>query len=151
MAKEGQRRLVLASRERAVAGGGHAGRHEHLLHPRLRALEPRTVGAGPEHQLALGPEPIGQAVDQRHLGPDHEQVGVAAPRAARSTEPGMPGLPGVTTTSAVRASTSARACSRPPQPTTQTRISQSCTYCSRPGPMPTRLTGTPTCSSRKAR
>ena len=32
----------------------------------------------------------------------------------------MPGLPGVTTTSAVRASTWASACSRPPLPTTQT-------------------------------
>ncbi len=32
----------------------------------------------------------------------------------------MPGLPGVTTTSAVRASTCASACSRPPLPTTQT-------------------------------
>src|ERR687894_1971045 len=36
------------------------------------------------------------------------------------TEPGMPGLPGVTTTSAVRARTWASACSRPPDPMTQT-------------------------------
>ena len=49
---------------------------EHLLHPRLRALEPGAVGAGPEHQAARGPQPVGQAVDQRRLGPDHEQVGV---------------------------------------------------------------------------
>src|SRR3546814_48761 len=40
--------------------------------------------------------------------------------AGVSTDPGMPGLPGVTTTSAVRASTIASACSRPPDPTTQT-------------------------------
>src|SRR6185295_13143925 len=37
-----------------------------------------------------------------------------------TTEPGMPGLPGVTTTSAVRPSATASACSRPPEPTTQT-------------------------------
>src|SRR4051794_12082635 len=35
-------------------------------------------------------------------------------------DPGIPMLPGVTTTSAVRASARARACSRPPLPTTQT-------------------------------
>src|SRR5688572_23757917 len=34
----------------------------------------------------------------------------------------MPGLPGATTTSAVRARTWARACSRPPEPTTRTLI-----------------------------
>src|SRR5688500_6253729 len=34
----------------------------------------------------------------------------------------MPGLPGVTTTSAPRPSTWAKACSRPPEPITQTRI-----------------------------
>src|SRR5690606_17186846 len=38
------------------------------------------------------------------------------------TDPGMPGLPGVTTTSALRPSTWARACARPPDPTTQTRM-----------------------------
>src|SRR5690606_3644826 len=38
------------------------------------------------------------------------------------TDPGMPGLPGVTTTSALRPSTWASACSRPPDPTTQTRM-----------------------------
>ena len=42
--------------------------------------------------------------------------------AGVDTEPGMPGLPGVTTTSALRPSTCARACSRPPLPTTTTRL-----------------------------
>src|ERR1700728_5470475 len=37
-----------------------------------------------------------------------------------STSAGMPGLPGVTTTSSLRASKRASACSRPPLPTTQT-------------------------------
>ena len=73
----------------------------------------------------------------------------------------MPGLPGVTTTSAVRASTWASACSRPPLPTTQTFMRRrpsrqgarhavaNETNCSRPGPTPTRRTGTPICSDKK--
>ena len=51
------------------------------------------------------------------------------------TDPGMPGFPGVTTTSWDRPRTWARACSRPPDPTTQTLI--------RRLSVPTRSTGEP--------
>ena len=46
--EELERRLGVG--EGAVAGGRHARRLEHLLHPRLRALEPGAVGSGAEHQ-----------------------------------------------------------------------------------------------------
>ena len=63
--------------------------------------------------------------------------------AGAGTEPGMPGFPGVTTTSAERRSTSASACSRPPEPTTQTAHQANCTYWSRPGPVPDEAHGHP--------
>ena len=62
--------------EGAVAGGGHAGVDEHLLHPRLGALEAGAVGTGAEHQAAGGPQLVGQAGDQRCLGPDDVEIGV---------------------------------------------------------------------------
>ena len=62
--------------EGAVAGGGHAGLGQHLLHEGLGPLEPGAVGPGPEHQAPVGPQPVGEAVDQRCLGADDEQVGV---------------------------------------------------------------------------
>src|SRR5579875_987744 len=52
-----------------------------------------------------------------------------------ATAPGIPGLPGVTTTSAVRAKARASACSRPPDPTTQT-FTASCTDASGGGADP---------------
>src|SRR5690606_5015534 len=45
------------------------------------------------------------------------------------TDPGMAGLPGVTSTSAWRDSTSARPCSRPPEPTTTTFIATTPSAC----------------------
>ena len=47
-----------------------------MLHPRLGAFEPGAVGAGTEHELAALPQAVGQAVDERSLGPDDIQVGV---------------------------------------------------------------------------
>ena len=116
-AQEGDRRLDLG--EHAVAGGGDPGVAHQVLHEGLGPLQPGAVGAGAEHQPARGPQPVGQAVDQGLLGADHEQVGVEL-LGRGGHRPGIPGLPGVTTTSAVRPRTSARACSRPPPPTTQT-------------------------------
>ena len=90
-AEELQRRFeVVEGRE---AGGGDPGRGHDLLHPRLRALEPGAVGAGAEDQLALGPEPVGQAVDQRRFGADHEQVGIErfGRGADRTRDAGVPG------------------------------------------------------------
>src|SRR6185437_3809090 len=47
---------------------------------------------------------------------------VTVTRCPSGVTAAMPGLPGVTTTSALRPSTWARACSRPPLPTTQTVV-----------------------------
>ena len=52
--------------------------------------------------------------------------------------PAMPGLPGVTTTSAVRPSTTASACSRPPEPTTHTRATGGGPPIPVPAPWPVR-------------
>ena len=69
--------------EGPVAGGGDAGRGDQLLHPRLGPLEPGPVGPGAEDPPARRPQAVGQAVDQRHLGPDHEQVGLELLRRRR--------------------------------------------------------------------
>ena len=120
VSRKAKRRVGLG--EGAVAGGGHAGVDEHLLHPRLGALEAGTVGTGAEHQPAGGPQLVGQAVDQRRLRADDEEVGVDLRRPGCRPSRGCPGCPGVTTTSRCRRRTVARACSRPPEPTTQTFI-----------------------------
>ena len=62
--------------ERAVARRGHARVGQHLLHPRLGALEAGTVGTRTEDELAALAEAVGQPFDQRCLGADHVQVGV---------------------------------------------------------------------------
>ena len=106
--------------ERAIRGSGHTCLDQQLLHPRLGSLELRSVCSGSEDQPAGGSQSIGQAVDQRCLGPDDEQIGIDL-FGAIEVDPGMPGFPGETTTSWCRPSASASACSRPPPPTTQTR------------------------------
>ena len=75
-AQEGQRGIELVRAERAVRGRRHAGRHQDVLHPRLGASSRAPSAPGPEDQRAPGPQAIGQTVDQRHLGPDHVEVGV---------------------------------------------------------------------------
>ena len=110
-AQEGDRRVRRESNT-AVGRGRHAGIGQHLLHPGLGPLQPGPVGAGAEHQLAGGPQPVGQPGDQRRLGADHVQVGVDLlgrlggaldVRPPAQPTPAMPGLPGATTTDAVRA------------------------------------------------
>ena len=126
----------------------------------MKALDPSSrapSAPGPMTARSAGPQAVGQAVDQRRLGPDDHQVGLDLldRGVAHLIGAAMPGLPGVTTTSAVRARTWASACSRPPLPTTQTFTARPHavakeTNCSRPGPTPIRRTGTPICSDRKA-
>ena len=110
-----------------VEGGearrGHPRRAEHLLHEGLGPLEQGAVGARAHDGPALCPQRVGQAVHERRLGSDHVEVGLdLLDRLLVGTVIGgaMPGLPGVTTTSAVRDSTWASVCSRPPLPTMQT-------------------------------
>ena len=151
--RPGQRPQELDGRtdlvEDAVRRGGNAGLRQNVLHPGFGALQPGPVRARPEDQAPGGSQPVRQPVDQRLLRADHEQVGrrpssggpatQATPRAA------IPALPGQTTTSAVRPSARARACSRPPEPATHTRrrcqpavggrhYGANLTNCSRPGP-----------------
>ena len=155
----------------------HPGLVEELLHEPLRPLEERPVGPRADHPRARGPQPVGQPVDQRPLGPDHHQVGLDllgrgrgdGDAVALAVVAGMPGLPGVTTTSAVRASTrgqgvlaAARAHhadrGRPggrhrggPAGAWRARHAVAKdTNCSRPGPTPTSRTSTPTWAARKA-
>ena len=88
--QELERRLDLG--ERAVAGGRHAGGGHDLLHPRLRPLEPGAVGAGAVHGHARGPQPVGQAVDERRLRADHDEVDVEllGRRRRRPRDAGVP-------------------------------------------------------------
>ena len=125
--------------EGAVAGGGHAGLGQDLLHEGLGPLEPGPVGAGAEHEAAIGAQLVGQAVHERLLGADHEQIGVdvlggvGAVTVTGSADPGE--VRRVGRLGRVRrharvarghhhlggaGQDSARACSRPARPTTQT-------------------------------
>ena len=107
--------------ERAVAGGGHAGLDEHLLHPRLRALEAGAVGAGAEHPLALRPA-AGRPGRRPAAARARSRTGRRrSPRRGVGDRAGMPGLPGVTTTSAVRAEHRRRARARARRPPTDAR------------------------------
>ena len=110
-----ERRAPARPRSKAPwRGGGHAGGGDQLLHPRLRPLEPGAVGAGAEHELPRGPQAVGQPVDERRLGPDHDEVGVEL-LGRRRRRPGDAGVArrddDLGRAGRARA---ARACSRPP-------------------------------------
>ena len=80
-------------------------------------------------------ESVADARDERRLGPDHREidlerggeleqpVDVVGPHRVARASRGDPGIPrcGVQLVSASRASRQARACSRPPEPTINTR------------------------------
>ena len=61
-------------------GGGHAGRGHDVLGEGLRALDPGGGRARPEAGDPGGPHGVGDPGDQRHLGPDHDEVGLPALR-----------------------------------------------------------------------
>ena len=150
----------------AWRGGRHAGVGEHLLHPRLRAFEPRGRGAdGPNTAAPLRAQVVGQPVDQRLLGPDRRRArtssrlcdrgrsSVEARRRSRPS-PGCPARRRPRRPPASAASAHASACSRPPDPTTRTftraqAARGSTTVWSRAGPTDTKLTCTPVNSSMK--
>ena len=75
------------------AGRGHAGRHEQLLHPRLRALQPGAVGARAEH--AARPGPGAGRPGRRPAAPRgrSRRGRPRSPRAARRSSRGSPGCP----------------------------------------------------------
>jgi hypothetical protein len=137
--------------EDPVPGGGHAGVEQHVLHEGLRSLQPCAVGPWTEHEAAGGAQPVGQAVDQRDLGPDDEQVRVEllGRRGDRTGDAGVPGrdqhlgAPGEHRREGVLPG--------PAADDDDAHQAPRCTNCSRPGPVPTRRIGTPTCCSRKAR
>ena len=59
-------------------GGGHAGGGHDVLGEALGALDPGGRRARPEAGDPGGPHRVGDPGDQRHLGPDHHQVGPPA-------------------------------------------------------------------------
>ena len=105
--------------EGAVAGGGHAGGRQQLLHVRLGALDLGAVGPRAEHQLALGAQPVGQPVHQRGLRPDHEQVGLEL-LGRGGHRPGDARVPRGDHDLGRPRQDVGQAASRPPPPTTQT-------------------------------
>ena len=135
--EERERGGFVVDTEAAVAGGGHARLGEHLLHPRLRPLEPCAGRAGTEAVAPAGAHRVGDARDQRHLGADDDEVGVEVVGELRDlrgiggvdreAERGLrrcPDCPGAANTSGAdgdRCSAHTSACSRPPDPTTRTR------------------------------
>ena len=142
LGEEGRRPVLLLGPKAPWRAVGTPAATSSSFIQRLRPLEAGAVGPRPEHQLALGPQPVGQPVDERHLGPDHEQVGVELLGGA-ATDPGMPGLPGVTThlvrTDADRATRPGRAPARPlPDqthgPRRQASRARTHVLVSRPGP-----------------
>jgi hypothetical protein len=57
-----------------ITHGGHVGGVQDVLGERLRAFDPRGVGARPEHGDAQVPELVRNAGDERSLGADDHQV-----------------------------------------------------------------------------
>ena len=82
--------------------------------PKTRRPRERSRSARPSTSGASGP------MTNRSASISSGGAGVDSSRWPSADRPVIPGLPGVTTTSALRASTCASACSRPPEPTTQT-------------------------------
>ena len=130
-----------------------AGRAQDLLHEGLGPLQERTVGTRPHDGLALGAQAVGQAGHERRLGPDDVQVGLDlldrhvgdrdrrghARVARRHDHVGR-------ARQHVRERVLAATAADDADPHAVAKE----TVCSRPGPTPTRRTGTPICSERKA-
>ena len=128
---------------RATASGcgrRHAGRAHHLLGERLRALDPRGRRAGPEDRDAGVPQLVGDAGDERRLGPDDDEVDVerareaeqalavvGAHRVALAERARCRGCPArrAARQRGAWASFHASACSRPPEPTRSTFTAES--------------------------
>ncbi len=130
-----------------------AGRVEDLLHEGLGPLEQRAVGTGTHDGPSRRAQPVGQAVDERGLGPDHVEVGLHLldrrvgdgdrrrhARVARRDD--HVGRAGQHVGERVLAATAAD--------DADSHAVAKETVCSRPGPTPTRRTGTPICSDKKA-
>ena len=114
----------------------HAGGAHHVLREALRALDLRRRGARAEDRDPAAAELVGDARDERRLGPDHDEVGARASARARAGSrrprrgsdgscpscamPGFPGAAWTSSTDGLCASFQASACSRPPEPTTRT-------------------------------
>ena len=60
------------------AGGGHAGRGHHVLGEALGALDPGRGRARAEAGDSGGAHGVGDPGDQRHLGPDDDEIGPPA-------------------------------------------------------------------------
>ena len=62
-------------RDRERRRCGDAGRAHHLLREALRAFDPRRFRAGAEDGHARVAQLVGDARDERPLGPDHDEIG----------------------------------------------------------------------------
>ena len=121
-----------------VAAGRHARRLHHLLGEQLRALQPRGLAHRPEARHGGGPQRVGEPGHERRLRARPPRGRRPASIAAPVTESGsptsassasasarIPALPGTHSSSGrcgERASARISACSRPPPPTTRTRM-----------------------------
>ena len=134
-----------------MGGGGHTGLDQHVLHPRLRTFEARTISTGTEHQTSHCPQFIGQTRHERSFGTDHIEISLEF-RGRCGHRTGNARVPRrdhdfVMTTQhgGQRVLTTAGTDDADLHQTLKRR------YCSRPGPTPTRPMGTPTCASRATR
>ena len=144
-----------------MAGGGHTRGHEHVLHPRLGALEPGPRGRRPEREPAPGGDGVDHTVDQGLLGSDHDEVdvtgvgevgdrsGVVGHDRHALRELGHAGVSRsaehlVDRGGADEAVGQRMLASAPADDERSHRSST--TVCSRPGPTPTNETGTPASS-----
>jgi hypothetical protein len=124
-------------RERAERGGRHAEPCEQVLRERLRAFELRAGGRGPERAQAL----VAEAVDDpsvsgfsgpttvrsiarsfaKRARPARSSAAIGT-HSATSAMPALPGAQNTASTCGLLPNRHASACSRPPPPTTRTRI-----------------------------
>ena len=139
----------------------HPGGHEQLLHVGLRALHLRAVRTWSDDEPTCRAQAISQAVDQRDLGADDDEIRVDVLRAA-GIGPDRPGghrggHARIAWSDDHLGATGAQGASKGVLPATgaddedaATHVAEKVTNCSRPGPTPTVRTGTPICSDKKA-
>ena len=124
----------------------HPGRRGELLHVGLRTLETGPVRARSEDEPPPGPQPVGEAVDERRLRPDDEQIGLDLLRRHEGRRPACGPPANAPESRGSRASRRRRRCERrrararargaPRSDDADAHARRTETYCSRPGPDP---------------
>ena len=122
----------------------------------MKVLEPSSnapSAPGPITGTPIGSESVGEAVDQRRLGADDDQVGVDLfDRCVGGRDRlGHTGIArGDHDVSGSRQHMGERVLAAPAADDADPHAVAKETNCSRPGPTPTRRTGTPICSDKNA-